>query len=407
MDSKIREQQITKTSIVGIVANLFLVAFKAAVGLIAGSISVVLDAVNNLTDALSSVITIIGIKLAKRRPDKKHPFGYGRIEYFSAIIISIIVLIAGVTSLIESVKKVINPTVADYSIFSLIIIAVAVVVKIILGRYVKSKGEKYNSDALVASGADATFDAIVSASTLVGALITFIFSISLDGVIGAIISLFIIKAGIEILLEPLDSMLGARPDTEISKEIKSEINSIDGVLGAYDLILHNYGPDYAIGSVHIEVDAGMSAKDIHCLTQTVQSQIMQNHKVFLTVGLYAIDKEHEDIRKQIHKLATAHEGVLATHGIFINDDLKFLSFDVLVDFTVRNRDALAKAIKEEIKQAFPQYETVALNFDTDFSNLKRNIKRGIKCFLKYKRNYLSLKTISSGIFRQNLYRMLL
>ena len=368
MDSKTREQQITKTSVIGIIANLFLVAFKAAVGLIAGSISVVLDAVNNLTDAMSSVITIVGIKLAKRRPNKKHPFGYGRIEYFSAIIISVIVLIAGVTSLIESVKKIINPTVADYSLVSIIIIAVAVFIKIILGRYVKSKGEMYNSDALTASGADAIFDAVVSASTLVGALITLIFDISLDGIIGAIISLFILKAGIEIFLEPLDSMLGARPDTEISKEIKAEINSIEGVLGTYDLILHNYGPDYAIGSVHIEVDADMSAKDIHCLTQTVQSKIVENHKVFLTVGVYAIDKEHNDIRLGIHKLATAHDGVLATHGIFINNDLKYVSFDVLVDFTVHNRELLLKTLREEIKKEFPQFETVAIKFDTDFSN---------------------------------------
>ena len=177
-DMAIREKQITKTSLVGIIANVFLAGFKALVGLISGSIAIVLDAVNNLTDALSSVITIVGIKLAKRKPDDDHPFGHGRIEYFSAIIISGIVLAAGIMSLIESVKKIIHPEMPDYTTVTIVIVAVAVVVKLLLGRYVKTQGIKYNSDALVASGADASFDAIISASTLLGIFITIIFNIN-------------------------------------------------------------------------------------------------------------------------------------------------------------------------------------------------------------------------------------
>ena len=169
LDPKIREKAITRTSIIGIVTNVFLAAFKAGAGLIAGSISVVLDAVNNLTDAFSSIITILGIKLAKKKPDEKHPYGYGRIEYFSTILIAVIVLSAGVASLVESVKKIFSPTLPEYSLVTVIIIVISVITKLVLGRFVKGQGEKYASDALVASGSDASFDAIISASTLIGA----------------------------------------------------------------------------------------------------------------------------------------------------------------------------------------------------------------------------------------------
>ncbi|MBQ9464458.1 MAG: cation diffusion facilitator family transporter, partial [Lachnospiraceae bacterium] len=161
-----RDRIIVRTSVIGILANVFLAAFKAVIGLLSNSIAVVLDAVNNLSDALSSVITIVGTKLAGKRPDKKHPLGYGRIEYLSAMIVSAIVLYAGITSLVESIKKIIHPETPDYSRVSLIIIAAAVIVKIILGRFVKARGEKAGSQALVASGKDATFDAVLSASVL-------------------------------------------------------------------------------------------------------------------------------------------------------------------------------------------------------------------------------------------------
>ena len=164
-----REKTIIRTSIIGIAANVFLAAFKAAVGLMSNSIAIVLDAVNNLSDAGSSLITIVGTKLAGREPDKKHPFGYGRIEYLSAMIISVIVLYAGTTSFVESVRQILHPETPAYNTVSLLIVAVAVVVKILLGRYEKSVGERVNSDSLVNSGEDATLDSIISASTLVAA----------------------------------------------------------------------------------------------------------------------------------------------------------------------------------------------------------------------------------------------
>ena len=195
-----REKTIVRTSIIGIIANVCLAGFKAVIGLMTNSIAIVLDAVNNISDAGSSLITIVGTKLAGKEPDKKHPFGYGRIEYLSAMIISVIVLYAGITSFTESVRQIIRPQTPDYSTVSLIIVAVAVAVKILLGRYVKSVGERVRSDSLINSGEDATLDSIISAATLVAAGIFLIFHVSVEAWLGAIISVVIIKSGIEMLL---------------------------------------------------------------------------------------------------------------------------------------------------------------------------------------------------------------
>ena len=248
-----REQIIVRTSIIGIAANVLLAVFKAVIGFISNSIAIVMDAVNNISDAGSSLITIIGTKLAGREPDKKHPFGYGRIEYMSAMIISFIVLYAGITSLIESVKKIIDPDTPEYSVTSLIIVGVAVLVKIALGRYVKAVGKKVNSASLVNSGEDATLDSVISASTLVAAVIFIIYHISLEAWLGAVISLVIIKAGFEMLKETVSQILGERNDPDLTGSIKKTVAGFPGVQGAYDLVLNNYGPDSWNGSVHIEV----------------------------------------------------------------------------------------------------------------------------------------------------------
>ena len=220
-----REKTIIRTSIIGIIANVFLAGFKAAIGLLSNSIAITLDAVNNISDAGSSLITIVGAKLAGREPDKKHPFGYGRIEYLSAMIISVIVLYAGITSLVESVKQIIHPETPDYSVISLVIVAVAVVVKFFLGRYVKATGEKVNSDSLINSGEDARLDSVISASTLVAAVIFLAFGLSLEAWLGAIISLIIIKSGVEMLKETVSRILGENNDPELAKVIKQTVRS--------------------------------------------------------------------------------------------------------------------------------------------------------------------------------------
>lgn len=365
-----REKAITQTSIIGIVANVFLAAFKVAAGWLAGSIAIILDAVNNLTDAMSSIITIIGIKLSKKHPDDKHPFGYGRIEYFSTLLIALLVLVAGFSSIVESGKRIIKPEMPDYSVGTIVIVIVSVIIKLMLGNFVRKQGKKYNSDALLASGAEASFDAIISASTLVGAVVVYLFHISIDGIIGAIISVFIIKAGIEMFLETIGNVIGNRPDSEISKAIKRTIASIDGVNGAYDLILHNYGPDSAIGTVHIEVDGEMNAVAIHKLTKVIQKKIIEDFHIFLTVGIYAVDQKNNEkvsMREVIDKLCKDHEGVVNTHGYYIDLDEKIISFDVGIDFTIEDNIAFADIIKSEVEKLYSGFQ-VFPNLDTYYSD---------------------------------------
>ena len=229
-----REKIVIKTSVIGIITNIFLAAFKAGIGLLSNSIAIVLDAVNNISDAGSSIITIVGTKLAGKAPDKKHPFGHGRIEYLSAMMIAVIILYAGTTSLIESVKQIIKPETPDYNPTSLIIIAVAVVVKIALGAYVKKVGEKVKSDSLVNSGADATLDAVISFSTLVAAVIFMVFNLALEAYLGAVIAAIIIKSGIEMLRGTISQLLGEQNDLEVAKAIKKTVMGFKNVLGVYD-----------------------------------------------------------------------------------------------------------------------------------------------------------------------------
>lgn len=365
-----REKVIVRTSIIGIVANVFLAAFKAVIGFMSNSIAITLDAVNNISDAASSLITIVGAKLAAREPDKEHPFGYGRIEYMSAIIISVIVFYAGVTSLIESVKRILQPETPDYSTLSLIIVAVAVVVKIFLGRYVKNVGEQVNSDALVNSGEDAKLDSVISASTLVAAGIFLTFHISLEAWLGAVISLVIIKAGIDMLRETLSKILGERNDKELAKSIRKTITAFPGVRGAYDLVLHNYGPDSWQGSIHIEVPDTYGANQLDKMLREIMVEVMQKHNVLLTaIGVYSFNTRDEEIsrlEKKIREIVFSHQYVRQIHGFYLTKETKNIRFDLVISFDAPNRQAVFQEVVAHIQAEFPTYELQVV-MDTDFS----------------------------------------
>ena len=367
MEASERTKLITRTSFLGIGANLLLAAFKAAVGAVAGSVSVALDAVNNLTDALSSVLTIAGVKLSRRPPDAKHPFGYGRIEYFSAVAIAALVLAAGAGAFAESVRKIVHPVAPQYGAASIAVIAVAVVAKLALGRYVSMQGRKCNSDALAASGADATFDALISAATLAGALILMVSGVNIDGWIGAAISLFVVKSGIEMLVSSTGSIMGRRPDAEATRPIRDTIASVDGVLGVHDLILHNYGPDSAIGSVHIEIPADLDARAVHRIAHEVQVKTMEEHRIVLTVGIYAIDPSRKDEREAIERAAMRHPGVLGVHGIIFDDVKSLVYFDVLVDFTVKDRHNFIASLAKELAPLF-EGRKIEIGVDTSYTD---------------------------------------
>ena len=353
-----RDKVIVKTSIIGIVTNIFLAAFKAAVGLISNSIAVILDAVNNLSDALSSVITIVGAKLANKLPDKKHPLGYGRIEYMSALLVSAIVLYAGITSAIESIKRIIHPEKAEYTMVSLIIITVAIIVKLLLGRYVKHNGQKAKSGALIASGADATFDAILSASVLASAIIYLTTNISLEAYVGVIISIVIIKAGIGMVSDTVNDILGRRADIETTKEIKQLLCEEKEVRGAYDLIIQNYGPNKNLASVHLELPDTMTVEQVDVLTRKLQSKVYHQTGVILVgVGVYSYntkDDEASKLRNKIQEMVLAHDWVLQIHGFYVDINKKEMRFDVVMSFEIKPSEGIS-IIQSELKKSYPDY----------------------------------------------------
>lgn len=361
-----RKSEITRVSIIGIVTNIFLSAFKALVGILANSMAVILDAVNNLSDALSSVITIIGVRLAGRKPDSKHPFGYGRVEYFSDMVIALIVFSAGAMALVESVKKIIHPEKADYTWITVLVIVVAVAAKFFLGKFVIRKGRELSSDALIGSGTDALSDALLSGSTLIAAGTSLLWGFSIDGYVGALISLFIIKTGLELLVQPVGRMMGRRADGDLAGDIKAAVKSVPGVLGAYDLVLHDYGPSKAMGSVHVETADSTSARDIQRITKAIQREVYDRFNIILTVGIYATndtDPYALAVKEYASRAALEEEGVMQVHGFYVDESDMYM--DMLVSFKV-DSDAVVESVKKKLQEKYPEM-SIHLTVDSDYS----------------------------------------
>ena len=345
-EQKTREQIIIRTSGIGIAANVLLAGFKFTVGTMSNSIAIVNDAVNNLSDAMSSVITIIGTKLAGKKPDKKHPMGYGRIEYLSALIISVIVLYAGVSSLVDSIKKIIHPEVSSYTSVTFLILAAAIIVKFLLGHYFSKVGKQVSSGSLEASGSDASNDAIISLSVLASALLYRFSGISIEAWVGAVIAAMIIKSGIGMVQSTLSMILGERISPELSKSIKAAVCSFPEVSGAYDLILNSYGPDQYVGSVHIEIPDTMTAGQIDDLEREIAAKVYQDTK----------------ITKQVMN----HDGVLQMHGFHVEEKTKQIVFDIVLDFCC-DRKTIYQTILNEVQALYPDYK-IQIQMDVDISD---------------------------------------
>ena len=350
-----RNKKIIRTSILGILTNIVLVAFKATIGLFVNSIAIILDAVNNLTDVISSVVTIIGTKLANKAPDREHPYGHGRIEYFTSVIIAIIILLAGVMAIKESCEKIISPADTKYSIITLVIIGVTVFVKFFLGTYVKKVGKNVNSQSLVASGKDALWDSVVSFSTLIAGIINYIWNFNLEGYVGVIISLLIIKSAIGMLKESANSMLGERADSELSAKIKERVLQFDNVQGVYDLNLHNYGPSRTVASFHIQVRNDMNAGEIHILTRNIAYKIYEEFGIAVTIGIYAANDEGEfgQIKAELENIVKDYKEILQIHGFYVDNENVF--FDLIIDFDADDKNKIQQEIASKMKEKFPEY----------------------------------------------------
>ena len=372
MDEKLRESKIVKTSVVGIAGNAVLVGIKAFIGVLAGSVAIISDAINNFTDALSSIITIIGTKLSGKRADKKHPFGYGRIEYITSTIIALLILFAGATALSESIKSIIehfqSNTLPEFETYSIIVIAVAVLFKIAIGLFFKKQGKKLSSDSLSSSGSDALFDSVLSFSTVIAAFVAKYLGVYVEGYLGVLIGLFILKSGISAIKESLSHIVGNRFDSELVLNIKKDICEIDGVEGAYDLVLNSYGHNKNIGSVHIGVKDSLTAKEIQKIERTISEIMYSKYGTIMTVGIYAenFNDETKGYYENLLKITKNYPYILQIHGFYVEEEIKLIYFDLVISFDDEKPYETINKVKEDLNKIYQGY-TVHINYDQDFS----------------------------------------
>ena len=289
----------------------------------------------------------------------------------TSLIVSAIVLYAGLTAMVESIKKIIHPEKVDFSTITLVILSAGIIVKFLLGIYVKKKGKEVNSDSLVASGSDAFNDAILSISVLLSAIIYMIFKISLESYVGVLLSIFIIKVGLELIKESVDNMLGTRIETSLARNIKKDIAKEKDVHGAFDLILNDYGPDKYLGSIHIEVPDTLTVADIDKISRRITKNISEKYGVMLhTIGVYSVntkDKRIISVQKEIHDIVFSHKGILQMHGFYIDEIDKSISFDIIIDFKIKNKEDVYKEIFNEIQEKFKDYK-ISITLDIDISD---------------------------------------
>lgn len=367
-----RLKTILRASFVAIIVNIALGIFKMIVGLISKSIAITMDAVNNFTDAGSSLITILSSSFASKDPDKKHPFGYGRVEYLGTLLIAVLILYAGVTALIESVKNIIHPEVAEYSTVSIIIIVVAVVVKTFLTIYISKVGKSVGSDSLIASGKESLADIAISTATVIAVFIYIGTGVSIEAWLGIIIALFIIKAGAETLFETVAKLLGTGADAALVRDIKRAVAELDGVVGAYDLVLHNYGPDAYMGTVHVEVEDTFPISKFDNLSRLIQEEIIERFGVYLSaVGVYSVSTTDEKIiaiREDVKSIALGTQYVNQLHGFGIDEDRKSMRFDVVISLEAPDRRKVYCDVITQVEKKYPEY-TLSVGMDMDYNEI--------------------------------------
>ena len=368
MDANERRKKIIGVSIIGIVANLLLGVLKAVLGLLSGSIALISDALNNITDSSSSLITIVGTKLAAKAPDKQHPFGHGRTEYLTSLLIGGIVFLTGFQSLINSVKAVFNKEDINTDITTVIIIIATIAAKVLLGTFTENSGKKLNSTALIASGADAKNDAVVSVVTLISSILYMFAKISVDGIAGVIISVFILKTAYEVLSDTIKKLLGERVDGEMVRGIKDIVRNTEGVINCFDLILNDYGPDFYTGSINVEIEDERSIGEMYPILHEAQTKIYNKYNVFLVFGFYSVDVDDEryiKIKSLLKNYKENERHIINYHGIVIDEKDKTIYCDITKDFDITG-ETIIENVNRILKEEFPEYN-IHVNIDTEFS----------------------------------------
>ena len=351
-----REGTVVTVSGLNILVNLIFAAIKVVIGLAVSSIAIVSEGVNNATDSATSLITIVGTKLSAKHPTEKHPFGFGRIEYLTSLLISVLILFTGAELMESSVKLIFEPQEMSISYVTMAIIAVSALVKLGLGTYTIKEGKRVDSSSLVALGTECRSDSVVSVITLVTALVFLVFQVSLDAYAGIIMSLIVLKAGFEVLKETLSDILGQAGEKELAQELYRIIRAEPLVLNAADMMLHNYGPDAYSGSVNVEIDHSKTVGEVYAALHELQLRIMHEKHITMVFGIYAVDRDHAQIRQlreQVAAFVRRQEHVTNYHALYIHPNGKDLYVDLVVDYDLADWEVLRKEFTAYMAELYP------------------------------------------------------
>ena len=374
-NEKVRGKYIFLGGIVGILSNLLLFLIKLSVGLITSSIAIMADAFNNLSDAGSSIITIVGFKLSDKPADAEHPFGHGRMEYISALIVSFMVMLVGFEFVKSSVERIFNPIKIEFETIPFVLLLISILIKLWLSHFNKFIGNKIDSSALKAASTDALGDVFTSSSVAISFLVSKFTSFPIDGYLGTLVALFILYSGFSLTKETLNPLLGEAPDPELVQKIKDMVLSYDKITGVHDLIIHNYGPCRCMASIHAEVPSNISIMEIHEIIDKAEREISEKLKIYLVIHMDPIaidDKEVKkdydmvcDIIKQDERIKSIHDFRVVGKG-----DVKNLLFDIVIDSekmfkTMTKRETLVASINKAVKENHPKYNCI-ITVDNDY-----------------------------------------
>lgn len=366
-DVKVRGSYANLAGIVGIITNLMLFIIKLSVGLFSNSISILADAFNNLSDAASSIITIIGFKMANKPADAEHPFGHGRIEYITAMIVSFMVMLVGLQFVKTSFQKIINPTPVTFELLPFILLLISIGFKFWLSKFNKSIGNKINSSTLKATATDAMGDVFTSTTVVISFLISKFTTLPIDGYIGIIVALAIVYSGFSLIKETLSPLLGEPPDPVLVSDITDMVMSYDNITGIHDLIVHNYGPGRIMASIHAEIPSNIDIMEIHDIIDAAEREISKKLNIYLVIHMDPICVDTDEIieaRNIVQDVLSKYEEVKSFHDFRVvgDHDNKNLIFDIEVCPTClsneNNSSKLLANIEKDIKKKSPEYRCV-------------------------------------------------
>ncbi len=357
------------SGIFGILGNFFLFLAKLIIGSLSGSVSITADAINNLSDASSSLITLAGFKLASKPADEKHPYGHARIEYFSALIVSVLILVIGVELGKSSIEKILHPEAVEFSLALVLVLVLSMAVKFWMGGTLKEMGTRIHSSALIASGTDSRNDVISTGVVLLSCIVGKITGLRIDGYMGLLVAILILKSGIDIAKETLDPLLGAAPDPDLMQKVTDDLMAEPLVLGIHDMMIHDYGPGRSIGSVHAEIDCKTDVMEAHEAIDDLEKLCLEKHKVLMTIHYDPIVTDDEELNRMKEK---ANRIIQEINPELLLHDFRMvrgkghtnLIFDLVIPFSLsKEKDTLKDDIQKRLQEGEEMTYYAVIEFD--------------------------------------------